>query len=95
MADELAPVSLRRIAERYLDTIIIAYQAEGRALDVCEVKVSTSADDSLDIWIYRTKANTNGDAPGLVTRGRLITGGSVVEPDHLELLRSQGATFKM
>ena len=65
---------------------------EARALDVCEIKVSTSAESTLDIWIYRTETNSNGDEPGLVTRGRLITGGDVVEPDHSELLRNQGSS---
>ena len=89
MVDEAAPATLRHIAERYLDTIIVAYQAEARALDVCEIKVSSSTESCLDIWIYRTAANSHGDAPGLVTRGRLITGGSIVEPNHSELLRNQ------
>ena len=91
MVDIAAPAVLRHIAERYLDTIIVAYQAEARALDVCEIKISSSTDNCLDIWIYRTRTNNNGDAPGLVTRGRLITGGSVVEPDHSELLRNQAS----
>eukprot|EP01046_Picozoa_sp_COSAG06_P113334 COSAG06_NODE_60066_length_272_cov_0.595376_1_plen_42_part_10 len=39
---------------------------EARALDVCEIKVSTSAESTLDIWIYRTDTNSNGDEPGLV-----------------------------
>jgi hypothetical protein len=87
MVDDAAPPALRRVAERYLETIIIAYQAEARALDVCEIKVSTSTDNCLDIWIYRTNTNSHGDEPRLVTRGRLVTGGDVVEPDHSELLR--------
>ena len=95
MADKAAPVELRRVAERYLDTIIIAYQAEARALDLCEIRVSSSAGSSLDIWIYRTETNSHGDVPGLVTRGRLVTGGDVVEADHSELLRKQGRTSKM
>ena len=95
MADEAAPAALQRIAERYLDTIIIAYQAEARALDSCEIKVSSSTDNCLDIWIYRTETNNHGDPPGLVTRGRMVTGGDIVEPDHSELLRNQQATSKI
>jgi hypothetical protein len=95
MADEGAPKVLRRIAERYLDTIIVAYQAEARALDVCEIRVSTSMDKCLDVWIYRTETNSHGDTPGLVTRGRMVTGGDIVEPDHSELLRNPGVASKM
>ena len=41
MIDEAAPAALKNIAARYLDSIIIAYQAEARALDVCEVRPHT------------------------------------------------------
>ena len=46
---------------------------------MCEIKVARSADpalSALDIWIYRTVANSYGDAPALVTRGRMHTGGT-------------------
>ena len=84
-----------QVAERYLDSIIISYQAEARALDICEIKVSTSTPNALDIWIYRTATNSNGDEPALVTRGRLYTGGAVVDADHSEMLRNQGKDAKL
>lgn len=57
-----AAARLREVAIRYLSCIIIAYQAEARALDVCEIKIARAVNpavSALDVWIYRTVNTPN------------------------------------
>jgi len=84
LQDEKASPVLRGIAEQQLDTIIIAYTAEVRAMDQLEIKVGTSAASALDVWVTRVLPN-----PGKVAHGRMICrGGSTFDSDKRRMRSS-------
>jgi len=86
LADESADPVLRLLAGMELSAVMISYAAEARALDSCEVKVSSS-EGALDMWVLRTSENRWGGKPGLIARGRVLVGGGTLQDS--ELLRTQ------
>ena len=87
-ADHAAPEQLRLVASRGMQRIVISYIAEARALDVCEIKVGSSCENALDLWIY--KMNDSSNSPSLVTRGRVYTGGGErLTADGSEMIGTQ------
>lgn len=85
LANPAASPSLRAVAEQQLEAVLITYEEEARAQDVCEVKVASPGPGVLDIWVQRLAPSKFGGRPGLIGRGRLLCGGGKM-PDP-ELLR--------
>lgn len=81
--DEKADPTLRAIAEQQLESIMISYVAEARALDQLVVKVASVRAGCLDIWVERTAPN-----PGMVARGRMVCSGGKGENSDQRRLRT-------
>lgn len=82
--DEGAPPALRAIAGQQLEAIVITYNAEIHAKDELEVKVSTGATGTLNVWVNRTSPN-----PVRVTRGCMVCSGDIENTDEKRLNTSK------
>eukprot|EP00931_Biecheleriopsis_adriatica_P061964 TRINITY_DN37299_c0_g1_i1.p1 TRINITY_DN37299_c0_g1~~TRINITY_DN37299_c0_g1_i1.p1 ORF type:complete len:311 (-),score=71.65 TRINITY_DN37299_c0_g1_i1:17-949(-) len=89
LADEsTVSLALRSVAEQQLEAVMVAYLAEARAQDVCEVHVAraSGAASALNLWAVRLKPNRAGGVPGILARGRLqLGGGKGATPEELRM----------